>query len=213
MARRKNLAGEGGGGTDLSVIITPMLDMAFQLLAFFIMTYHPPAREAIVDDTLLPAAQQKGKGAPSTSEQKAEKEKKKDPEPKFSLQVFLRAVPKVKGPKGQWMSPPGEVLAPGQPKEIMLFKPGQLEPSFRVQMATRGPTPADPPADFEAKLNMLRDELKKSRDNPAEKDLPLDISADRALKYLYVARLRDMVGSAPFVGPLAFKRIGFNEPP
>jgi biopolymer transport protein ExbD len=186
-----------GGGTDLGIIITPMLDMAFQLLAFFIMTYHPPAREAIVDDTLLPAVQQKkGKG-----EAKPEKEpqKKKEPETKFSLQVMIRAVPKNK--------PKTEPLAVGQPKELVLFKPGQLEPGWRVELKQKGATPADPPADFEAALKSLVAELGKSRVSPAEKDLPLDISADRALKYLYVARVRDVVA------PLGFKRIGLNEPP
>jgi biopolymer transport protein ExbD len=48
------------GGVDLAVIITPMLDMAFQLLAFFIMTYHPSTAEGAVDGTLLPAATVKG---------------------------------------------------------------------------------------------------------------------------------------------------------
>ncbi len=32
-------------GVNLSIIITPMLDMAFQLLAFFVMTYHPSGFE------------------------------------------------------------------------------------------------------------------------------------------------------------------------
>jgi len=33
------------GGVNLAIIVTPMLDMAFQLLAFFVMTYHPSALE------------------------------------------------------------------------------------------------------------------------------------------------------------------------
>src|SRR4051812_18317861 len=55
MLRRKKYTAEGG--VDLGIIITPMLDMAFQLLAFFIMTYHPSPSEAAVDGTLLQAAQ------------------------------------------------------------------------------------------------------------------------------------------------------------
>jgi biopolymer transport protein ExbD len=35
----------GAGGVNLGLIITPMLDMSFQILAFFIMTYHPSALE------------------------------------------------------------------------------------------------------------------------------------------------------------------------
>jgi biopolymer transport protein ExbD len=53
MRRRKNTTEEGG--VDLGIIITPMLDMAFQLLAFFIITFHPATSEAAIDGTLLPA--------------------------------------------------------------------------------------------------------------------------------------------------------------
>lgn len=203
MARRKLDFGEGSA-TDLGIIVTPMLDMAFQLLAFFIMTYHPPAREAVVDDTLLPAAQQKGKGTTKSDskqerEKEKEKDKKKEPETKFSLQVFVRAVPKNKAK--------GETLAVGQPKEILLFKPGQLDPSWHIDIRQKSAKADDPPADFEAALKALKAELKRSLENPAERDLPLDISADRALKFMYVAQVRDVVG------PLGFKRIGLNEPP
>jgi biopolymer transport protein ExbD len=39
-------------GVNLGLIITPMLDMSFQILAFFIMTYHPSALEGHVSGTL-----------------------------------------------------------------------------------------------------------------------------------------------------------------
>jgi biopolymer transport protein ExbD len=41
-------------GVQLGLIITPMLDMAFQILAFFIMTYHPSALEAHIPGNLTP---------------------------------------------------------------------------------------------------------------------------------------------------------------
>ncbi len=44
----------GSDGVNLSLIITPFLDMAFQILAFFIMTYHPSALEAHVPGLLAP---------------------------------------------------------------------------------------------------------------------------------------------------------------
>src|SRR5207244_674845 len=148
-------------------IITPMLDMAFQLLAFFIMTYHPPAREAIVDDTLLPAAAQKTAGS-AKGERKKEPDKKKEPKDSLSLQIVVHALP---GPKTK-----AGTFAPGPPREILLYKPGQLDYSFRAEIK--------PPVDFEAALKKLVAELNKSRLHPAEKDLQLNISADRALKYL-----------------------------
>ena len=45
---------EGSPGVQLSLIITPMLDMSFQILAFFIMTYHPAALEGHIPGNLTP---------------------------------------------------------------------------------------------------------------------------------------------------------------
>src|SRR5437660_1202894 len=39
---------------NLGLIITPMLDMSFQILAFFIMTYHPSALEGHIPGSLVP---------------------------------------------------------------------------------------------------------------------------------------------------------------
>jgi biopolymer transport protein ExbD len=47
---------------DLGIIITPMLDMAFQLLAFFIMTYRPSLFERHIDGNLLPSTENVAKG-------------------------------------------------------------------------------------------------------------------------------------------------------
>src|SRR3954451_9304031 len=52
--RHKGRHAESGGGVQLGLIITPMLDMSFQLMAFFIMTYHPSALEGHIDGNLLP---------------------------------------------------------------------------------------------------------------------------------------------------------------
>jgi biopolymer transport protein ExbD len=42
-------------GVNLGLIITPMLDMSFQILAFFIMTYHPSALEGHLAGSLAAA--------------------------------------------------------------------------------------------------------------------------------------------------------------
>ncbi|MFO0964163.1 MAG: biopolymer transporter ExbD [Gemmataceae bacterium] len=39
---------DSGGGVNLGLIVTPMLDMSFQLLAFFIMVYSPNADEEFI---------------------------------------------------------------------------------------------------------------------------------------------------------------------
>lgn len=51
MSRRKK-----GGGESVDVPITPMLDMAFQLLTFFILTYHPMPSEVQFVMNLMPAS-------------------------------------------------------------------------------------------------------------------------------------------------------------
>src|SRR5437588_7477245 len=54
MRHKRRLKTDSGGGVQLGLIITPMLDMSFQLMAFFIMTYHPSALEGHIDGNLLP---------------------------------------------------------------------------------------------------------------------------------------------------------------
>jgi biopolymer transport protein ExbD len=178
MAHHRKWIGGDAQGPDLGIIITPMLDMAFQLLAFFIMTYHPPAREAIVDDQLLPAAIDKrpGKGPPTTDKQ--EKPEKPPPKDVSNVEVWVRAVPET-----------------GLPRKIEVSKFNQK--AFEIDVT--------PKQDFEAVLKAVVDELTKSRDSVVEKDLPLHIRADRALKFMYVARLRDVVG------PLGFRNISIGS--
>ena len=45
---------ESAPGVQLGLIITPMLDMSFQILAFFIMTYHPAALEGQIPGSMTP---------------------------------------------------------------------------------------------------------------------------------------------------------------
>src|SRR5580700_4022691 len=53
MSHKKKKSGSPGG-VNLGLIITPMLDMSFQILAFFIMTYHPAAMEGHIPGSLVP---------------------------------------------------------------------------------------------------------------------------------------------------------------
>jgi biopolymer transport protein ExbD len=53
---------------EIKVPITPMLDMAFQLLTFFILTYHPAPTEGQFSMNLLPAAPATDFRAQSASE-------------------------------------------------------------------------------------------------------------------------------------------------
>jgi hypothetical protein len=75
-------------GINLGSVITPMLDMSFQLLAFFIMIYHPSALEVPIDDRLLPKrppleeVKRKADGAePGTNPDADKEDKKKNEDP------------------------------------------------------------------------------------------------------------------------------------
>jgi len=88
MSRRRGGDGEAG---EVPLPITPMLDVAFQLLAFFIMTYNPSDLEGQLD-----------LGLPSDAEKAAHKKEDvnpqaktdKDPEPEFpsDLTISVRAL-------------------------------------------------------------------------------------------------------------------------
>ena len=54
---------------DVEIPITPMLDMAFQLLTFFILTYHPAPTEGQFSMNLLPAQPAVSMDAPATDAQ------------------------------------------------------------------------------------------------------------------------------------------------
>jgi biopolymer transport protein ExbD len=53
---------------EVELPITPMLDMAFQLLTFFILTYHPAPTEGLFAMNLLPAAPALDMNAPAPTE-------------------------------------------------------------------------------------------------------------------------------------------------
>lgn len=58
---------------DADLPITPMLDMSFQLLAFFIMTFHPAPSEAQIAMSLPPADPGGGATAPDPTAEKPAK--------------------------------------------------------------------------------------------------------------------------------------------
>lgn len=76
--RRHNHSGGGGGGVNLALIVTPMLDMSFQLLAFFIAVYSPNAAEQFIGGEL---GRTKSVPTESRSGPKIDKGEKKDVTP------------------------------------------------------------------------------------------------------------------------------------
>ena len=69
-----------------NVPIAPMLDMAFQLLTFFVLTYHPAPQEGQFVMSLLPAQPATALAAAPTPDQKT---------PSNDLPVSLRTLPTI----------------------------------------------------------------------------------------------------------------------
>jgi len=79
----------GEGSPEVTLPITPMLDMAFQLLTFFIFTYHPSAMEGQMDLT-LPSEAPKAAKDPSQVNPQAASDKDATIELPSDLTVIIR---------------------------------------------------------------------------------------------------------------------------
>src|SRR5687768_7936096 len=80
MKRRK-----GDAAPDVEIPVTPMLDMAFQLLTFFIFTYHPSALEGQMQLTLPGGGDTKAK-----SPADVDPEAISDPDPAAESQIVVK---------------------------------------------------------------------------------------------------------------------------
>lgn len=78
-----------GPPEEVAFPVTPMLDMAFQLLAFFILTYQTPSRETRID-LYLPAAPVALPKAPAASG-RAVSDRRTEPDLETDLKVVARA--------------------------------------------------------------------------------------------------------------------------
>jgi biopolymer transport protein ExbD len=76
-------------GPEPNLPVTPMLDMAFQLLAFFVMTYHPSDLEGQMDLS-LPSENITQAQSPEDVKQEAAPDKQKPLELPANLSVILR---------------------------------------------------------------------------------------------------------------------------
>jgi biopolymer transport protein ExbD len=170
----------GSMGVNMGLIITPMLDMSFQILSFFIMTYHPSALEAHVNGKLVPPSNPKihGKENKPTDDQLISDE---NPDLETTLQVVAKAIP------------PGGIertRTDGQPSKIYIRSSAETE---------LGPPIADTDEPLSESLRKLKAELKKALagGGPDMKgNIRLDCAGD--MKHQYVMELFDICKSAGF---------------
>lgn len=167
--KHKHDQGRGGGGVNLGLIITPMLDMAFQLLAFFVMTYHPSALEGHIDGTLAPPKKIATKG-PKSDPQDLSLAVDEEPKAADALLVTVKAVEKgkIEGDR-----------ADGDPRWVDVKRPEAVNP-ITINGNSSLPREAfvrDLAKELDRELKKLLAETGKSTD--------IKLEADNNLKHRY----------------------------
>jgi biopolymer transport protein ExbD len=186
MVHQKVASMEGGSEVNLSLIITPFLDFAFQLLAFFIMTYNPSALEGHIDGTLVP---------PSEIASKSDKpialatDLPPDSDPDLAEAVLVKVKAVAKGQQEN-------KRFDGQPSRIMLKRP---EDANDV-------TISDSDVSLEDGLKKLEEELKVILKQAATMKPNVKLEGDSDLKHVYVMQVYDVCKKA------GFKNIAFVAP-
>ena len=195
---RKHVKAQGAAGVQLGLIITPMLDMSFQILAFFIMTYHPSALEGHIPGSLVPPenfAKKSKDNNPAVPQDPvlSVPEDELLPELQESITVKLKSVA-----KGQEQG----LLVEGAPAQLFLKTAQETEPQMIYDLITS--TAKDPIKDSMATLDArLKDMLKKGTTNKAN----LKIAADGDTRQQYIMMTYDTCKKA------GFDKLHFVPPP
>ncbi len=177
----KRMKVQGSMGVQLSLIITPMLDMSFQILAFFIMTYHPAAMEGHIPGNLTPpedfAKKSKDQVAAPTDPLSID-EDKLDPSLNDAVTVQIKAVME------------------GQSTKRIVGTPGQVFLRTNLDVAPELLEGSDTGDFQEAVLPLLEKRLKQmaSKGNKAN----LKIAGDATLRYQYLLMAYDTAKKAGF---------------
>jgi biopolymer transport protein ExbD len=170
MQKRKHDAGPGG--VNLGLIITPMLDMSFQILSFFIMTYHPSALEGHIPGSLLP---------PETVLNKSEK-----PPPKMDI------IPE---------SVPEDALLP-ELQEAMTVKitssPKGTPDGLVLKSKIEDRLVLDSSVTWEKMKQDLEAELRRIQKDAGAEKVNIKIGADGDLRQEYVLQVYDVCKRAGF---------------
>ena len=196
--RKKKMKAGGSTGVQLGLIITPMLDMSFQILAFFIMTYHPSALEGHIPGSLVPpenpAMKSKDNNVALPDENALSvPEDELLPELQESILVKVKSLM-----KGQEQG----TLVEGAPAQIFLKTAQDPDAQMLYDLVTSGKQ--DPLKDSMATLNTrLKDMLKAGTTKSAN----LKIAADGDLRQQYIMMVYDTCKKA------GFEKIHFVPPP
>jgi biopolymer transport protein ExbD len=191
---------EGSQGVQLGLIITPMLDMSFQILAFFIMTYNPSALEGHIPGSLVPP---ENYAKSSKDKSIAMPDEAPIAIPEEDLDPALMEAITVKA----------KVILKGQ--EIGSRTEGMLGQIFvKTSLDTEATLVADTDVPLDVAMKKLQEKLVGMAPKGAGKDASsekakahLKIAADGELRQQYVMMLYDAGKKA------GFQNINFVPPP
>jgi len=176
--------------SEVTLPITPMLDMAFQLLAFFIFTYNPSALEGQMD-LALPMKSEKAAHDAKDMNQSAETHKEDDIDVPLDLNVRVHAQ-EVK----YTMTLEEQGGAVRTPVDSLDGLKEQLKKVFKDKAETIGAKLKG--LDTKERESTLRDELKK---------VAIKVQGDTKLPWKYVVEVMDACRMA---GTKAFEEAGFD---
>lgn len=193
MSQRQRHQGGGTPGVQLGLIITPMLDMSFQILAFFIMTYHPSALEGHVPGSLVPpdnfAKKSKDNNPAVPSEQNLLSIPEDELLPELQEAITVRAKAVVKGQEG--------VRTEGMLSQLFIKTSLDTEPTML----------ADVDVDIDKAIGKLEVKLKEMLAKGSTTKANVKLAADGDLRQQYIMMIYDTCKKAGFVN------IHFVPPP
>ncbi len=179
--------------------IVPMLDMAFQLLAFFILTYHPSALEGQVQLALPAAAESRAK---NPAEASPDVLSDTDVEPPSELTVVVKTRPDAV------VSAPSQYVVEGfQGASPAMDNLKDLEAYLRQEFARLKREREDETAPLvrKEKAGQLGpDEQKRLKQL---RTYSVKIKPDGRLRYFHVVEVMDVCARVGFTG------VGFAPPP
>jgi biopolymer transport protein ExbD len=185
-------------GPEVELPITPMLDMAFQLLAFFILTYHPSALEGQVALALPAAGQAKAKDAKDVS---PENISDVDIEPPSELTVVIKRRQGGNGPPEHYLVE--SLQGSSRSLATLTALSDYLQKDFDRLKRERAPELGQLQA--KQRAGTLTDADRKHFKQLTE--YPVKIRPDAQVKFAYVVEVMDACARIGFNG------LGFSPPP
>ncbi len=183
MAGHHRRHSEEPSGMQLSLIITPFLDMSFQILAFFIMTYHPSALEGHIPGSLVPPEKVATKGQVNKVE--------------VDLSSVTPDALLAETAEAITVNIKGSVKSPGEPNQFLMRRAADTNDQVVADTETGG---------LDQGIKALTQRLKETQKEVNEKS-NIKLIADGEIRQEFVMKVYDACKKA------GFHKIHFVPPP